>query len=277
MSTDLGTLRTPHGDVPVTHRLALAVWPLDALHQHPVTHGLRVGVERPGARPRRSRPLQASGGGVFLLPHGSGVPTTPGARLPVRVTDPRGRYAPRRLDVPLWVLPEVRAAEEVPPTGDYIPALRRTVRPWLLPGPAYFLPRGVSGLRLRVLRQGRPVRWARAEAFDAAGHRVAWGHGDEHGQVTLVVDDLAPGTPATTKLAVRVHVPDPTSTTEPTAEDPWADLPVETVPRPAAPPTFDDDVTLGVAVPPTYLTSTQDGVLDLRVGVLSPQHDLEFH
>jgi hypothetical protein len=290
MSLDLGTLQTVVGKVPVVHRLALAVVPVDAITQRAVAAGLRVDVE-PLAPPAllaqgwpNRAPQSMRNGAAHVVLHTATVPQLPGAALTVRITDPAATFVARRLRVPLWTLADVTGADTVPPASAYIPSLRRQISPWLLPGPAFPLPGGITAIRVRVLRTGEPVRWARVEAWDAAGARVAWAHGDEHGQALLILDGLAaPSNPFTpVGLAVRLHVPPaplPATTLADLEYDPFADLPVELIarsPLAPAPPVEGDDVSIGVAVPAGYLTSTQDELIDAVVGTVTPQHDIEF-
>jgi hypothetical protein len=125
------------------------------------------------------------------------------------------------------------------------------------------------------------VRWVRAEVWDSAGQRIAWGHGDEHGQVTLVIDNLAASGPNPVPLAVRIYTPGGLPPSNPVlVRDPLADLPVETLPRaakPTDPVVSNDDVTLGLAVPAGYRTEPQDAVINLTVGTLTHPSDIELH
>ncbi len=58
------------------------------------------------------------------------------------------------------------------PPAAYVPVRSRLFRPWLLPGAAYALPRGTTGIRGRlVLGPGTPVRWARVIAVGRRRHR----------------------------------------------------------------------------------------------------------
>jgi hypothetical protein len=199
----------------------------------------------------------------------------------VRVTDPGGRFVPRRMRVPIWGLDDVCAVDEEPPSGAAVPALSRAIRPWLLPGAAYLPPGGATGARLRVVRGGAPVRWPRLEVFGAGGARLGWGHGDEHGQVLLLVDSLGSGMPSgPVPIAVRVHVP-PVPPAEPPPDaaetDPLWDLLPERLPRQAVSPvTFSDDATIGVAVPPGYATASADVVRALVPGRVTSLPEIPF-
>jgi hypothetical protein len=123
-----------------------------------------------------------------------------------------------------------------------------------------------------VVLGGAGVRWVRVEAFAAGGRRVGWAHGDEHGEVLLIVGDpggvqLPP--PARLDLAIRVHWPDPAQQPPTDPLDPMADLAVEPIARSAAPPLpsdLDNDTLRGIARPPGYLTVATDVVVTVPVG-----------
>ncbi len=300
MTAPLGTIHTPLGRAPVAHRLALAVWPVDAVTRHPAPQ-VRVGREtaRSLARaarhhgipsdPQRVAVRVAGAAGPHVVVHDRTVPSAPPVGAPpgtppeltIRITDPGGRFVPRRVRVPIWTLDEVRAVDDDPPTGVAVPALSRTIRPWLLPGAAYLPPGGATGARLRVVRGGTPVRWPRLEVFGAGGSRLGWGHGDENGQVLVVVDSLGSGMPSgPVPVALRVHVPPAAPPVPPStdaATDPLWDLVPEPLPRqPATPGTFTDDATIGVAVPSGYSTASADVVRALVPGRLTALADIPF-
>ena len=277
------------GRVDVLHRLALAVKPRDAVTARPVTSGIRVGFETSrtlAARPRRrgdptpldpvlnfpAVPLDT--GAAFVLRHGYRDRT----RVTLRVDDPERRWVPRRFVIPLWTAAEVEATDAVPPPASGpIPAESRLLLPWLLPGPAYPVTPGATGVQLRIIRDGVPVRWARVEVFGTGGHRIAWAHGDEHGQALLILAGtgaIPPPAPATFDVAIRVHAPDP-GAVDP--RDPLADLAVEPVTRSSAPPTaqdLDNDLLRGITPPSGYRRSP-DVVVTLTVGkVIAFAHDI---
>ncbi|MFI6151721.1 hypothetical protein ACIBCA_03380 [Kitasatospora sp. NPDC051170] len=271
------------GRVDVLHRLALAVRPLDA-RTTGTAGGLRVGREIGREAPAPGgpvRPLENHGASGWVLRYGSGAGGVRSRAVVLRLDDPGRRFVPRRLRLPLWTLPELTGADDRPPTAAYVPAASRLLRPWLLPGVAYPVTGGVTGLRLRVTDRGAPVRWPRVEAFGAGGMRVGWAHGDEHGQVLLLVDGigaLAPPTPSAFDVVLRTAVPDRAVAVDPVdPEDPLADLVVEDLPRSQAPPTdqdLDNPVLRGVALPSGYRGSTRDVLRSLTVGRVLPATDL---
>jgi hypothetical protein len=299
VSTQLGTVGTPLGRTSVAHRLALAVAPVDAVTRRAVPAQVRVGRETPRSVQRATRGHRSTGdpqrlavpvpaaAGARIIVHDRSVPAAPppGAplgtppELTIRVSDPGGRFAPRRFAVPIWTLDEVRRVDDDPPTSNAVAALSRTVRPWLLPGAAYVPPGGSTGARVRIVRGGAPVRWSRVEVFGADGARLAWAHGDEHGQVLVLLDSLGSGMPSgPVPVAVRVHVPPPNPPPPANRDtDPLWDLVVEPLPRQPVPAgTFTDDATIGVAVPPGYATSSADAVVTIVPGRITTLADIPF-
>ncbi|MFJ3204916.1 hypothetical protein [Streptomyces sp. NPDC086989] len=279
------------GAVDVLHRLALAVRPLDARSRAPAGPGLRVGWEStpvPGRRrhaPDPVRPLEGHGATGFVLRH-----TTAGAlpaAVTVRVDDPARRWIPRRFTVPLWTPAELSGADERPPTAPHVPAGARLLIPWLLPGPGYPVPQGTTGLRLRVTRpDAAPVRWPRVDAFGPGGVPLGWAHGDEHGQVLLLIDGVGvlpyPG-PSRFPVALRTHAPDPpppgpvAGPPPAPSADPLAGLVAEPLVRSANPPRpqdLDNEVLRGTARPAGYRTAAADTVRTLTVGRVVHAADL---
>jgi hypothetical protein len=263
------------GRVDAVHRLALAVQAIDALTRTPVQDGVRVARET--VRAKRGGPgFTDHGRSLFVLTH---RPDT-SADAVVRLTDPDRRFVPRRLTVRLWPLAAVTGIDQRPPTAPFVPATSRLLRPWLLPGAAAVLPRGTTGLRTRITRAGRPVRWARVELFTAAG-RIGWGHADERGEVVVVASRRAAYPAAGTltfPTALRVHRPaiavDP-DPDDPLA-DPLADLVVEQILRSAAPPTtndLDNARLRGISRPTGYVTAP-DQVITLTSGRVSVPGDI---
>lgn len=138
----------------------------------------------------------------------------------LRFEDPTQRYVPRRL---LVRLPD--------PIGT-----GRRVRPTLHPGAAYGLPAGAVGVRGRIVRDGEPLRWARAEARRSVDDvLVGFAHGDQHGEFLLVLDQAASrGADLILPLEVEVTVLGPDTAPDPddfpdADTDPLWDLPVEEV------------------------------------------------
>lgn len=294
------------GANPVTHtvlmhRLALGVETVDAVTGRAVGTAIRVGREVPNQPSRRGQdldpmlrrtdqPLEASGTGRYRLRHelrrspvprpGDGVPRAP-APVVVRIDDPWRRFVPRRLAVPLWTLAEVEGAEAA---GRHIPVRSRLLRPWLLPGSAYVLPGGATGLRGRVRDAAGPLPWARVEARievrQAGEMTVGRAHGDERGEFLLVVTTLGDDDwSLPSEIALRIiafgpaPVPPPAalSASESDDEGRLAGLPAEPVPRTADDPPPDEadlDTALmrGETLPPGYRESSTDRSVTVPVG-----------
>jgi hypothetical protein len=241
----LDRLATDAGVADVLHRLALAVEPVDAVTRSPADL-VRVGRETSRLMDRLTRPLGRPGpadpaarlrpvqplpplrghGSRFVLRHGPDLPETgpaqpPGApprgpRVRIRLDDARRRWVPRRLDAEIWTLAEVQAIDPAPDraavAGPYLRAASRLIRPWLLPGSGYAFGVGSTGLRLRVTRAGRPVPWVRVQAIYDGLDSIGWAHGDDRGEVLLLLDSLGPHFPRDASrgdITLRVHWPDP--------------------------------------------------------------------
>jgi hypothetical protein len=257
---DLGLIDTSVGPAVVMHRGALAVEPRDGLTGR-AAMGVRVGRETARSRfdlTRRRRggpldraypavPLEAAPGSRFLLRYTASVRPT----VTIRLDGLPGRWVRRRFTVAVRPLSVVAAADPLPPPaptppGPYVPVASRLLLPSLLPGAAYPLPRGTTGVRFRVTRAGTAVPWTRVLAFGTDGSRIGWGHGDEHGEVVVVIAGIGtavPPEPGRFDVALRVLAPPPGPAP--------ADAPLEPVPLfGAAGP--DPDVMSGVAPPPGY-------------------------
>ncbi|MQA90391.1 MAG: hypothetical protein GEU90_09155 [Gemmatimonas sp.] len=136
----------------------------------------------------------------------------------LRIVDRSQRFVPRRLSIRL----------DEPIGGG------RRVRPALFPGAAYPIPPGAVGVRGRILRNGEPMRWARAEARRTTDDvLVGRGFGDEHGEFVLVLEaEAGRGADLILPLTVTVIVFGPDVEADPddfpdAAIDPLWDLPVE--------------------------------------------------
>ncbi|MGH3883165.1 MAG: hypothetical protein ACRDRC_07155 [Pseudonocardiaceae bacterium] len=279
------SIPTGVGLAQVLHRLALAVECVDGFTGQLSHIAVRAGREVPGrllsVRFDPSWPLlDLDGTGVaqFRLRHRPDLPNT----VTVRLAEAARRFVPRRLVIPLWTLVEVAAADlgtagAVPVP---VPVRSRLVRCWLLPGSAYSLPRGVTGIRGRVVRAGVPVRWPRVTAFEA-GIPVGWAHGDERGEFLLpIVDSAILPPPAKLDLQLAVTAPDPAHPTPVDPDDRYADLVAEDVARSAAPPLpadLDNDLLRGRTTPAGYVRSAAPPPqLAVRPGELVTARDIAF-
>lgn len=266
-------IATVVGEAEVIHRLALGVEVVDAVSGGLTAAPPRVGREMPlSTRPprpwERSWPctdLQSGGGGRFKLRHDGRLPTG-GRPVTLRIDDPSRRYVPRRFAVDLWDLAEVQAGEPPAPSAvvtpapaAYVSVRTRLFRPWLLPGAAYPLPRGTTGIRGRLMLDAQtPVRWGRVTALDVNGFPLGTAHGDERGEFVLVLTGTGtvPPPPPTIDVELEVSGPDPTRVID--REDVLLDLPVEPVARSANPPVasdLDNPLLRGEAIPVGYVAS----------------------
>jgi hypothetical protein len=248
------------------HRLALGVEVVDTVtgarvegplvvRREPVTGDGRG--ERPGVRPF----LGDTGGRFKLLYHRS-----VGGVVALRTLDRQRRYVPRRFAVGVRPEADVTAAEAEPP-GAYVMVASRTLRPWLFPGSAYPVA-GATGIRGRVLRGGRPARWARITAVHS-GAILGRAHGDEHGEFLLLLLSGAEfPTPVPRTIDVELVVRTGPPATDLPAGDPLADLPVEAFPVPVHPPDPADPRLRGFVPPPGYLTAAHPWVETVPVGTV---------
>lgn len=294
MTPDPGTIRAGIGLVQVLHRLALGVEPIDAFTRGPIGLGVRVGREVAGG-PRRFRAgsgpldplarrvdaaLETNGTARFKLRHGAGLEQA--QSVVVRLHDPWRRYVSRRFDLPIWTFAEVTASEEQPfdgpaPHGPFIPAASRLLRPWLLPGSAYAAPRGTTGLRGRLARDGQPVPWPRVEALGPGDVIVGRAHGDERGEFLVFVTETETLVPPLSTLDIRLvlYGPPPAAAGDGSgpgalpADDPLAGLPLEPVTRSQSPPVpgdLDNPLLRGQTVPATYLRQSLQQPLEIEIG-----------
>lgn len=240
----------------VVHRLAVGIEPRDGLRDARVGGGLVVTLEHPRA-PRATRPL-AHPGGRWSIRY---VPLSPD-HVDVRIEHPGRRFVPRRLRFPIVTLADVLAAEAA---GGHIPPARRIWRPVLFPGAAYLAASSATGLRGRVLHDGKPARWARVEARLPGADAVLFrAHGDDRGEFLLTVGADPGGhaeLPAVMTLQITAIARKPVAVPPAggTSDRLW-DMQIETVQAPI-PPAADDPVSLGETLPQDYdpgLTLTRD-------------------
>ena len=175
----------------------------------------------------------------------------------LRLVDPARRYVPRRLRIPILTK---AAAEAAPPA-------RRVRRPVMFPGAAYDVA-DATGVRGRVVRGGKAMRWARVVArLRGAGPVVGRAHGDDRGEFLLLIGaeagpigDLDPPLKVEVTVLGPANPPVPITPDQPRIDPLW-DLPLEN----AAPPGNPDPVSSGEQQPDTYTASTMLP-LDLAFG-----------
>ncbi len=235
-----------------THRLALGLEPWDALRRTRIARPIRIQVDdgrvpAPAIIPRRDSCLHA-------LLSGPGL----GEHIDLLLHSDDRRFVPRRMRF------------STGSAGDQLLAvIDRIRRPTLFPGANYDLAQRCTGLRGRVRRAGREMRWARIAAFlPDTSLLVGRAHGDDRGEFLLVIQPLALAE-LTDPLRVRIVVSgpavapaEPSDPVEPGAQL-WSDLPLEVVPTTAA----SDQVSSGQQLPENYVSSlSASREVDLRLG-----------
>ena len=255
-----------HETVENVRRLALGVELIDSVRRKELAHPVRIDIERglPHA-PQSPNNQYCFLQGINKAPktlcrHFSGryallyYPSLQD-QIRVRIYDLNRYYIPRRLSVPLLTVEEVEAIEEAEEQDYYIGRVRR---PLLFPGAAYEIQGSMTGLRGRVLRDEKPMRWSYIEGhLTSNGVLVGRARGDDRGEFLLL---LAPNAASASELNgtinVRISVSGPAVVPVPTtpdlpAQDPLWDLPLEQLPIPGA----DDDVSAGNSFPIGYVSA----------------------
>ncbi len=232
----------------IVSRLALGVYVDDALGGGPVADPVRVTLDARlrGGSSDRVPALVGHGGGRWSLRYGAATP----AQVDVRVFDATRRHVARRLR---FTVPDVQAVIDGERHDPPAIVGGRSWRVRLLPGAAYPLTGGATGLRGRVRRDGAAARWARVEAVTTVGGAFAGRAScDDRGEFLLVVP---PGVvagadlPAAVDLDLTARGPDPAPVATAVAGlDPFWDVPLE-IPSGAGP---EDPVTRGEQLPAAY-------------------------
>jgi hypothetical protein len=257
----------PSRYVEIVERLALGIEPMDAQSNRPLTYPLQVvhdvsvlGLPRP--------PVERHTSNRYALRYQPGVNTP----IDLRFFDLEGgayqpqydrrRVVPRRLSIPIMTLSAVETAEqnEADLAHKNVKDFKRRIRrPAFFPGAAYDFTATSTGLRGRVTRAGKPMRWARVTATLAGGSVVVGrAHGDDRGEFLLLINSKVTTGSATPKpLNIDVSVfapltaPVPSTPTEPDTDPLW-DLPLE----PLAAPGAVDPVGAGEQNPANYTKVT---------------------
>jgi hypothetical protein len=249
------------------NRLALGVECIDALTQRPVGSPIYVKREFGPPGEKRRRPAATvpdfymRGIARAILMHGPNVP----AAVTIRIADARGIFAPRRFKVPLWSLEEVVDSDLRTPAT--IPAGRRALRPWLLPGGAYPVSRGATAIRGKIVSRGVPIRRTRLTAVTTGPYSAAvgWAHGDRFGEFLLVVErtgyETGAAQPTELHLTFRISY---RANVTPAEGDLLGDVPLENVPHPSTPP--NDELLQGRNTPDGYVTISTHNPVRVALG-----------
>ena len=224
-------------------RLALGLEPLDSERRTRIAHAIEITLD--AAPPGPARPvIERHSSCLHALRFQPGVKN----KVNLRLFDSARRFVPRRLSVPLLTQPQAEAV-------DYTNRVRRPV---LFPGAAYDVSETATGLRGRVIRNGKVMRWARVEArLPISGVLVGRAHGDDRGEFLLLIGSGAIPVGALVNplpIVVRVFGPDVIPvppTPDLPALDPLWDLPLEKPPAPGAA----DTVSSGEDLPDNYTAS----------------------
>lgn len=248
--------------VEVIQRLALGIEPLDAQSAKRLSYALQVVYDvAPFGLPRP--PIERHASNRYALRY------QPGLTIPIdlRFFDSperfykreydRRRIVPRRLSIPILTLDKVEEEELQEAEAASKPAKdfrRRIRRPVFFPGAAYDFITTATGLRGRVMRGGKPMRWARVVATGAGGIVAGQAQGDDRGEFLLLINaKVTSGSslPKPLDLSVSVFGPVTAPTPVPVSlpeTDPLWDLPLETL----AGPGEDDPVAAGERLPADY-------------------------
>lgn len=244
-------------------RLALGLEPIDAERGTRVAHPIRVLFDE-AARGLPRPPVERHDSCLHALRYTPGL----AERVRLRFVEDERRLVPRSISYPILSVAAAEAASHV----------MRVRRPRLFPGAAYDLGGGPTGLRGRVERGGRPLRWARVVAtLPNTSTVVGRAHGDDRGEFLLLVAAAAGAVgDLADPLTLRVVVSGPAVAPVPSSPDlpgvdPLWDLPEEVASAidPADPAS--DAVSAGTALPAGYTaTATRDVAVRLGQVISDP-------
>ena len=274
-------------------RLALGIEPMDAVRARPLTYQLQVEHEASLLLGLQRPPIERHTSNRYALRYQPGVKTPIELRFfdtANRIYKPerdRRRIVPRRLRIPILTLADVETDElnEAQAANQTVIDFKRRIRrPVFFPGAAYDFSATTTGLRGRVTRGGKPMRWARVVAvLDGTTVVVGRAHGDDRGEFLLLINSAVTTGGATPKpLRIRVTVAGPATAPTPTdpdqpKRDPLWDLPLEIMAAPGA----NDPVATGEQdpnqPPGQEYTATVTRVIEFTVGkCLSGLEDFEI-
>jgi hypothetical protein len=214
-------------------RLILGIEPTDAQRRTRIAHPIEVVLDKPSFSPvtlswdlalgfadpigaRHPIPRHNSCRHALVFPPGMDSP------IAIRMYDSARRFVPRRISYPIPGDITVAA----PPS--------RVRRPALFPGAAYDVSQTATGIRGRVtwsqsLVNEVPARWVRVEAV-IGGQVVGRAYGDDRGEFLLLLRSEAGGLgDLPVPLVAQVTVFGPPAPIAVSPDDPFGDLPVETL------------------------------------------------
>lgn len=246
--------------VEVIERLALGIEPIDSQRGSRLNYPLQIQHEASLAGLPRP-PIERHDSNLYALRYQRGI-TTPlqlrffdSSSLLYRPEHDRRRIVARRFLIPILDRPTVETAEKTEADAANKEAKnfkRRIRRPVFFPGAAYDFSATTTGLRGRVMRGGKPMRWARITAtLNGSTVVVGRAHGDDRGEFLLLISaTVTTGSAVPKPLAIKVTVTGPLNLPVPAPPDlpdidPLWDLPVESLAAPGA----DDPAAQGETMP----------------------------
>jgi len=279
----------PSRYVELIDQLAVGIEPMDALRASRLSYQLQVAHDA-ALRGLRRPPVERHDSNLFSLRYQPGA-TTPLdlrffdlAEASYKPQNDRRRIVPRRLRIPFLNLADVETQENNEAlaahrsTRDF---RRRIRRPAFFPGAAYSFDAMATGLRGRVMRGGKPMRWARVVAT-LEGEIVVVGraHGDDRGEFLLLINSAVTTGSSTPKpLRIEVSVFGPATAPTPASPDlpkidPLWDLPLEILAAPGAADPVATGEQLPDQPPPQSYTATVTRVIEFTLGkCLSGEED----
>jgi hypothetical protein len=266
----------PSKYVEMIERLALGIEPIDSQRGARLTYPLQIQHEASVSGLLRP-PIERHSSNLYALRYQRGIVSPLHLRCfdsnqrPYRPEHDRRRIVARRFEVPILDLAMVETAEKT--EADAVPReaknfRRRVRRPIFFPGAAYDFSATSTGLRGRVMRGGKPMRWARITAtLDGSTVVIGRAHGDDRGEFLLLINaTVTSGSAVPRPLAIKVTVTGPLNLPTPTPadlpeRDPLWDLPVETLATPG-----DDDPTARGETVPWVATKEVTRVINFPIG-----------
>jgi hypothetical protein len=244
------------------HRLALGLEPLDAMQGGRIAHPIQVIIpEKLQGLPRPD--VERHDSCLHVLRYQPGV----NDKVNLRFFEDARRFVPRQIQYPILTIVQ----------ADALNYKNRVRRPVLFPGAAYDSVSLSTGIRGRVERNGKPLRWVRVEArLVLNGTVIGRAQGDDRGEFYLLLSSAAsPAHDLTDPVKVLVEVfgptvdPVPANPNLPSLDKFW-DLPTE-VAAVLDPVNPDDDSVSAGTVLPAGFSSLASKSLDVPLGTILSQ------
>lgn len=250
-------------EIRLSQRLLLGILPVDVLKRDDLTFPVNLDIENNTGLVMSRHPS-----GRFSLSYAPGINN----RIVVRLYDLHRRYIARRLSFPLVSLAQVLSTEQNQ-LPNYLSS--RSRKPMMFPGAAYPISARATGLRGRVLINGRPHRWPYIEMRSPLDPTTVLcrTRGDDRGEFLLVippsaVPDVTLSQILTFELTIYAR-PAPLASSQPNP-DPFWDVPIELV---SAIET-DDPVTSGTVIPADYVASATPVSVNFQLTKMLSSHEV---